>query len=542
MTTRVTHAMMASASDALRAEEVKRTRAVLRVGWVVAVGVAAAVLIAPGDRRIGYALLATLGVAVAGSIWTYRELETPSRYRPWKMNSLALAAVACGQLGILYVGAFSAAPIMVALGLYFFCRTESLTSAIAIYALAAGAHGVEAALVISGAIEDPGFYPIGAAASVQAQITGQSLLQFAYGLCFWLARVTRKTSLRSIEHLQKATRLAAQRDVQVAELRRDLDRALEIGGPGRFTSVIVGSWELGNVLGRGAMGEVYQATQVGGDGATLHAPGGGSTPGTAAVKVLRRELLADPRHVERFFREVRIASAIDSPHVVRVLEASTPSDTLPFLAMEQLTGQTLSSLLRKGRALGDAPLLGLVTEVGSVLELARAAGIVHRDLKPQNLFLTTDGVWKVLDFGVALLADSSGTLTRGAAIGTPAYMAPEQAKGEAVDHRADVYGLGAVIYRCVTGRAPFIRPDTPALLYAVVEDMPLRPSAIAQGSAALDDVLLIALAKDRGRRFQTAAELVAAFTAAAAGKLPAELVRRARELRPWAETSSPPGP
>jgi serine/threonine-protein kinase len=294
----------------------------------------------------------------------HAQLANPARYSPWRMNLLAIAALACGQLGILYVGAFSAAPIMVALGLYFFCRTESLPSAITIYVIAAGAHLIEAVLVITGVIADPGFYPVGRNASVQAQITGQGLLQFAYALCFWLARVTRTTSLKSIEQLQKATRLAAQRDVQLAELRQDLDRALKVGGPGRFTGVVVGSWELSVVLGRGAMGEVYAATNT------------TNKEQEAAVKLLRRELLADPRHVERFLREVRIASAIDSPHVVRVLEASTPADTVPFLAMEKLAGQTLGALLRKGKALGDSSLLALVSQIGTVLELARQAGIV----------------------------------------------------------------------------------------------------------------------------------------------------------------------
>jgi serine/threonine-protein kinase len=493
----------------------------MQVGWIVAIGLTAAILIAPGNPRIARALIGVLAVGVVGSFWMYRELANPSRYSPSRMNVLALLAVIAGQLGILYVGAFSAAPIMVALGLYFFCRTESLPSAITIYVVAAGSHAITAALVISGLLEDPGFYPIGTRASVQAQIAGQGLMQFAYGLCFWLARVTRKTSLKSIEHLQKATRLAAQRDVQVAELRQDLDRALKVGGPGRFTGVVVGSWELGVVIGRGAMGEVYAATNA--------------QDQEAAVKLLRRELLADPRHVERFFREVRIASTIDSPHVVRVLEASTPSDPVPFLAMEKLAGQTLASLLRKGRALSDASLLSLVTQVCSVLELARAAGIVHRDLKPQNLFLTYDDVWKVLDFGVALLADSTGTLTQGAAVGTPAYMSPEQARGAPVDHRADVYAMGAVIYRCATGRQPFSRPDTPSLLFAVVQEMPLRPSAISQVSPQIDAVLQIALAKDRDARFATAAELAAAFVAAAKNELPYSVLHRTRALQAWAE-------
>src|ERR1041384_6934886 len=112
------------------------------------------------------------------------------------------------------------------------------------------------------------------------------MLQQMYLMCFFLARLTRRSSLQSIEQLQRATRLAAQREVQLPELRQDLDRALKIGGPGRFTGHVVGSWTLGNVLGRGAMGEVYEARHA-------------ATGGEAAVKLLRRELLADPRSVER---------------------------------------------------------------------------------------------------------------------------------------------------------------------------------------------------------------------------------------------------
>jgi serine/threonine-protein kinase len=165
-----------------------------------------------------------------------------------------------------------------------------------------------------------------------------------------------------------------------------------------------------------------------------------------------------------------------------------------------------------------------------VLDRARSAGIVHRDLKPHNLFLTEAGTWKVLDFGVAALGELSGTLTRGAAIGTPAYMAPEQARGEPVDHRADLYALGAVIYRCLTGRVPFVARDTPALLYAVVHIMPLRPSAFGLVAPELEAFLQIALAKSRDARFESGAELAAAFAAAIRSGLPEPLARRARRL------------
>jgi eukaryotic-like serine/threonine-protein kinase len=507
---------LTSAADALHDEEVERTRTFLRMGWIVAAGTALAVVVVPGDRRIAAALLASMALAVLGSVWIYRDLRVPARYSVRRLDALAVAAIVCGQFGILYVGIFSAAPLVVALGVLLFCRTEHLASAVVVYVLAAGGHAVVAGLVIAGAIDDPGFYPVRRGCSIEAQIAGQVVFQQAYAICFVLARLTRKTSLRAIESLQRATRLAAQRDAQVAELRQDLDRALKVGGPGRFTGHAVGAWELGNVLGRGAMGEVYEASHR-------------ETGREAAVKLLRRELLAEPRHVERFLREVRVAASIDSPHVVRVLEASTPLDPLPFLAMERLRGRTLGELLRGGPLAADE-LRALVTAVGSVVDRAAAAGVVHRDLKPHNLFLTDDGTWKVLDFGVALLGETSGTLTRGTAIGTPAYMAPEQARGEQVDHRADLYALGAVIYRCLTGRVPFVARDTPALLYAVVHIMPLRPSAFAPVSPALEAFLQIALAKPRDARFASGAELAAGFLDAERGALAEPLLRRARKL------------
>ncbi|HEY0483696.1 MAG TPA: serine/threonine-protein kinase [Kofleriaceae bacterium] len=530
---RVAATTLTCAADALRDEELERTRTFLRIGWVVAAGAMLAVTAVPGDRRIAAALLACLMVSLAGSIWIYRELGRAADPHVRRVHTLAFAAIVCGELGTLYVGAFSAAPVIVALGVLLFCRTEHRASAIAVYLVAAGTQAVVAGLIMTGAIDDPGFYPVRRDCSLEAQIAGQVILQQAYGICFFLARMTRRSSLRAIEHLQRATRLAAQRDAQVAELRSDLDRALKIGGPGRFSSHVFRGWELGAVLGRGAMGEVYEAQHL-------------ASGRSAAVKLLRRELLGDPRHIERFLREVRIAGSIDSPHVVQVLDASTPHDPLPFLAMERLHGRTLGDILRAGPFTG-AQLARLAAQVGEVLDRARDAGVVHRDLKPHNLFLTDPGaagagigagIWKVLDFGVALLGETSGTLTRGAAIGTPAYMAPEQARGETVDHRADLYALGAVIYRCVTGRVPFVARDTPALLYAVVHIMPIRPSALAPVSPQVEAFLQIALAKSRDARFESGAELAMAFAAAEAGTLPDLLRRRARKLGqqlPWTE-------
>jgi serine/threonine-protein kinase len=272
------------------------------------------------------------------------------------------------------------------------------------------------------------------------------------------------------------------------------------------------------------MGEIYEAKRADGT--------------DAAVKLLRRELLADSKHVERFLRELRAAGSLDSPHVVKVLQASTPEDPIPFLAMERLRGQTLGEMLHKHSTLTRPRVAELVEQIAGVLERARAVNVIHRDLKPHNLFQTDDGVWKILDFGVALLGESTGTLTGGGVVGTPAYMAPEQARGESVDHRVDLYALAAVVYRCLTGRAPFVARDTPTLLYAVVHRSPLRPGAIAPVPADIEAFLAIAMAKSRDARFQSASEFAQAYADAERKQLSDVLRRRARAMaraQPWQE-------
>jgi serine/threonine-protein kinase len=200
-------------------------------------------------------------------------------------------------------------------------------------------------------------------------------------------------------------------------------------------------------------------------------------------------------------------------------------------------------MLRGAGTLDRELVCDLATQLGAVLDVARAAGIVHRDIKPPNIFRTSEGQWKLLDFGVALLGDSSGTLTQGGVIGTPGYMAPEQARGEAVDHRADQYAVGAVLYRCLTGRAPFGGRDPAAVLYAMVHDMPVRPGAVAQLGRDVERVLAIALAKRRNDRFQTVTELATILPAAFAGELPARLRAMADGLlrsNPWRELDATP--
>ena len=521
---------LSAAADALRGEEVDRTRGFVRLGVPCAIAAIVATLLLPGEPMLQRILVAAIAATAVISIGVYHTLRDESDLHSVAMGILAVACVACGMLATVYCGFFSSAPLVIALGVYFFCRTESRSAAYAIYGLVAISHLVIALLIVTGVIRDHGFAPLPARLSPTIAFAGHSVAQFGYAAAFWLARSTREASLRAIEQLQHATRDAAMRLAQLDEARDDLDRALMVGGAGRFTGAVVGSWELASLIGRGGMGEVYEASHV-------------ETGAIAAVKLLRRELMIERLHVERFVREVRAANALDTPHVVRVLEASNPDEPVAFLAMERLHGATLSAMLRDHGTLAHDRVVELVTQLAAVLELARLAGMVHRDIKPPNIFRTDDGIWKLLDFGVAVLGDSSGTLTQGGVIGTPGYMAPEQAKGEAVDHRADVYAVGAVVYRCLTGRAPFTGSDQAAVLYAMVHAVPTRPSALAAVDRDVDRVLAIALAKRRGDRYASVRELAQDLAAAFAGKLSPRSRHTADALlraHPWREVDNAP--
>jgi serine/threonine-protein kinase len=352
-------------------------------------------------------------------------------------------------------------------------------------------------------------------------VIGAVYIQATYALAYMTGRHQRRISLQSIEQLQRTTRVASQRAALLEEVRADLERA-QHATAGRYTGETVGEYLLDVILGRGAHGEVYEGRHT-------------ATGAPAAVKVLRREHLEDETTVARFVREVRATAAVDSPYIVRVLATSEPTAARPYLVMERLTGMTLADQLRRTPTLAAPDVLRLVTQVGSAIDAAAAATITHRDLKPQNLFAAGD-TWKVLDFGVAALAEHTGTLTRGGIVGTPHYMAPEQARGTKVDVRTDLYALGAIAYRALTGRNPFGGTDAPAILYSVVHTMPVAPTALAELPADFDRWAALALAKDPAARWGSGAELAAQLGDALRGEL-SETSRAAAERvlahMPW---------
>jgi serine/threonine-protein kinase len=336
-------------------------------------------------------------------------------------------------------------------------------------------------------------------------------------LVYFQARAARKLVVGSLVERDEAVRRASHREALFIEARLDLERALQAGGLGRFTEQTLGSYRLGAVLGRGGMGEVYEAVHV-------------ETNAPAAVKLLLPEVVARPEYVRRFMRELRIAASLDSLHVVRVLEIGDEKAPLPYLAMERLRGEDLAHLLRRETRLSAPAVIELVRHVGRGLEAAAKAGIIHRDLKPQNVFRheSEPHVWKILDFGIAKI-EHSGSLTMNEMVGTPQYMAPEQASGE-VSSRTDLYALGAIAYRALTGHPPFAGRDVTDVLRAVLVEMPVRPGALAHLNPDLDLALAIALAKDPSDRFASGAELAEALELAVAGNLPEPTRSRARGL------------
>jgi CheY-like chemotaxis protein len=214
-------------------------------------------------------------------------------------------------------------------------------------------------------------------------------------------------------------------------------------------------YEILGVVGQGGMGVVYRARDL-------------ELNEDIAVKTLRRELLADPAVAERLKSEIRLARRISHRNVVRTHDYGEADGQL-FVTMEYVKGITVRELLRTRGKLGVASTLALARQFAEALSVAHEAGVIHRDVKPENALLDGDGVLKVMDFGISRLAETAGTLTMsGMIVGTPAYMAPEQLVGEAVDVRADLYSLGVVMYECLTGRPPHQSPTLVGLIGKVM--------------------------------------------------------------------------
>ncbi len=317
----------------------------------------------------------------------------------------------------------------------------------------------------------------------------------------------REATLTAIDRLARAQRQIEQRDALLFEARADLEGAR--GRLGRFSGRTVGHYLAHDLLGRGGSGEVYEALDE-------------ESGERVALKVMHPNLLSDEVQVARFTRQATLLRDLRSPHLIRVIEGGTTDDACPYLAMELLEGEDLAAILRTRQTLPLDEVVELTQSLARGLDLAQERGIVHRDLKPQNVFLARSAgvrTWKILDFGIAAIAEAMGELTRGAAIGTPGYMSPEQTRGESVDHRSDVFSLGTIVYRALTGQPAFAAPDVVGSIYRVNHVQPMRPSLLVKVPKDVDLVLALALAKDPGKRFRSASTCAAALRDAARGEL-----------------------
>ena len=498
--------------EALHRAEILGTRTFCRIGGLIAIPAIVSVLILPGNP-VATAILASAIVAALCALgYLYHRTNNPATYYDGHGVALAWYVPALAVSGAVpFFGPFSPVAVILVLGIYFTSSGRSARIAFTIYFTCALTQAVTGALVILDVI-DPGFVHVDYMPLV-VQILCQILVQVVLLGTFTTARAQRRSSLTALGELERAVRAIAQREAVLEEAREELRRAVGTGR-GRFTDQLIGRFRLGDVIGRGAMGEVYEATDT-------------ANNDQVAVKMLGQTSLGDPQHVQRFLRELRTAAAIDSPNVVRVIEVG--ESPLPYLAMERLRGKDLATILRGKKPLAHDKVIDMVRQVGAGITAAGTLGIVHRDLKPQNIFLTGT-TWKVLDFGVARLQDASDTLTAGHVVGTPAYMAPEQARSATVTHRTDLYALAAIAYRVLTGHAPFSGGEVVDVLYRVVHGKPKRPTLLASLAGDVDLVLAIGLAKDPEARFASAAELATALEAALAGRLDEATRTRGRAL------------
>ena len=510
--------------EAMKHDEVARTRVFLQVVLVTCVAGIVIALTSGGDAVArNVVIIGSVGAAL-GALWMLWITRTPDRYTPARLLLPGVAIVFGSMAGVYYWGVASPVAAMLVYGIYFFSLGSSRNVTLAMYLIVAVAHAALGFLIIADVVVDRGLVAMSRMKTVD-QLDIMAIIEFLYLITYFTARKSQRVTLEQMSKLEQAVRSVAQREALLAEARAELDRALKIGGPGRFTEQVVGSFRLGMLIGRGGMGEVYEAFGV-------------ADQREAAVKLLHPGTLGDPTSVARFIREAETASRLACANVVRVLEVGTTAGEIPFLAMERLRGHDLAHQLRRQRKLQLDAVRALVVQVATGLEAARMAGIVHRDLKPHNVFLAEDAGerrWKILDFGVSK-SGGSGTLTQGHVVGTPAYMAPEQARGLDVDHRADVYSLTAIVYRALTGHPAFSGKDVPSTLYDVVYRIPTQPSILAALPADVDRLLAVGLAKDPADRFATALELAAWVEAVIGRGLDADQRRRADDLvmrAPW---------
>ncbi len=271
----------------------------------------------------------------------------------------------------------------------------------------------------------------------------------------------------------------------------------------------ISHYKITKKLGAGGMGVVYQAVDL-------------KLDRTVALKFLPPELTYDPEAKARFVHEAKAASALDHPNVCSIFEIDETDDGQLFIAMARYEGETLKERIARGPLPLDEAM-DIARDLASGLAKAHEQEIVHRDIKPANIFITSDGLVKILDFGLAKLSNVTRVTRTGSTLGTAAYMSPEQARAEETDHRTDLWCLGAVLYEMVTGRPPFQGDHEPAVVYAILNKVPQPVTGLRTGvSLELERLIDRCLEKEPGARYQTAGDLASDLSRVRRAVVPAD--------------------
>lgn len=258
----------------------------------------------------------------------------------------------------------------------------------------------------------------------------------------------------------------------------------------------IGPYTIYEAVGKGGMSRVYRALDE-------------SKDREVAIKIMTESAAADEDYLHRFQLEIDIASRLDHPHILPVLDWGRTDDGAPFLVMPFAERGTLNDILRRGIILTPYQAWRVAFQIADALDYAHGQGIIHRDVKPHNIMVVDEGTFALADFGLVKLADSSVSLTQsGSLIGSPCYMSPEQARSRAIDRRSDVYSLGIVLYECLVGRLPYHAETPLEMIGQHLIARPILPSQISpEFPPEIEAVLMRALVKDREARYPSAGDL-----------------------------------
>jgi hypothetical protein len=511
----------------MKIEEAARARTIGLVFFFVCSLTAVWAPLLDGHPGLRIPVVVVLGWFSLFSLYVSWRASVPERYTRKVFLVYGISAVASATMVLIYLGPFSPTALAITLGISFFGQGSDRVGAWTICGIAIGSCFLLFVLILTDTIPDVGVFQ-GEEAGFAGRMFMTVMVPLVLLVTLMQARWSREAVEGALETAVESTMEASRRGVQLEEAQAELDRIAAAGGIlGQMSGRTVGWYKLGPLLGRGGSGEVYDAVDT-------------RNQSEIAVKVLKANEADDEDMVARFQREGEIATRLVSRHVALVHQyGRAPGGTL-FIAMERLDGSDLAAILRRQSRLDLSGAQQLVHDVCQGISVAHQMGIIHRDIKPHNIFRAreSDGteVWKVLDFGVSKLAANFATITRGGVVGTPQYMSPEQARGEVVDVRTDVYGLGAVLYRVLTGRPPIPGKGQVALFNAA-HRRPKRPRLLAPDmSRELEAVLALALAPRPSDRFETVELLKTAFDQALAGQLSGVLLHKARSVS-WSMTN-----